>query len=239
MSEEVTTNPKFDRWGKACVDRNERLLIKGPKRKLSDMRRLSNLLIEFMRGFHTFRNLGPCVTFFGSARFRSDHHFYQSARLTAGLIADEGFTVMTGGGPGIMEAANRGAKDSGGTSVGCNITLPIEQKPNDYLDKFVEFDHFYVRKVMLLRYSCAFVVFPGGFGTLDEVFETITLIQTKKISNFPIVMMGLEFWEPLKSFIFDTLLENHTIGADDLNLLTFTDDPVYAMERIKTYAGCK
>lgn len=206
---------------------------------MSDLQRLSRIMVEFMRGFHTFRNLGPCVTFFGSARFHEDHPYYQQARRTAQLVSQAGFTVMTGGGPGIMEAANRGARDMHKPSVGCNITLPTEQKPNPYLDRFVEFNHFYVRKVMLLRYSCAFVVYPGGFGTLDEVFETITLIQTKKINNFPIIMMGVDFWQPLKSFVFDTLLENRTISPKDLQLVSFTDDPQSAIESIKTYAGCQ
>lgn len=225
----------FDPWGKACVDHNERLLIKGPDRRWEDMKRLSNIGLEFMSGFEAFRDLGPCVTFFGSARFREDHRYYDLARRTARLVAKLGLTVMTGGGPGIMEAANRGAKEAGGTSIGCNITLPLEQEPNSYLDQFVEFNHFYVRKVMLLRYSYAFVIMPGGFGTLDEVFETITLIQTKKISDFPITMMGLEFWQPLKNFIFDTLLKNNTISLNDLHLVHFTDDPEEAVMIIHRY----
>lgn len=134
-----------------------------------------------------------------------------------------------------MEASNRGAKEAGGPSVGCNITLPIEQAPNRYLDSFVEFNHFYVRKVMLLRYSYAFVVLPGGFGTLDEVFETITLIQTKKISNFPIVVMGNSFWPSMKSFIYDTMLKNSTISENDLKLVHFTDDSAEAISCIKHY----
>lgn len=228
----------FNPWGKASVNKHEQILLEGPRKRISDLRTLFHIIIEFIKGFHTFRNLRSCVTVFGSARFLEYHPYYQLAHQTASLLARSGFSIMTGGGPGIMEAANKGAREVGGLSLGCNITLPIEQKPNNYLDKFVEFDHFYIRKVMLLRYSCAFVVFPGGFGTLDEFFETLTLIQTKKISNFPIIMMGMDFWHPLKDFIFDTLLENHTINAHDIELISFTDDIDYTLERIITYAGC-
>ncbi|HXW60724.1 MAG TPA: TIGR00730 family Rossman fold protein, partial [Myxococcota bacterium] len=177
----VTKNKKnqnkgnqYDRWGKYWVKTSEKdqKLIEGPGRRTEDIRMLSSITMEFIKGFRTFYKVGPCVTFFGSARFREDHKYYHMARQTARLVARSGLTVMTGGGPGLMEACNRGAKDVGGRSVGCNITLPSEQKPNKYLDKFVEFDHFFVRKVMLLRYSYAFVALPGGFGTLDEVFET-------------------------------------------------------------------
>lgn len=227
---------RFDPWGKTCVDFTEWNLLEGKKTPLHDVRMLSKLVVEFLRGFHRFRNLRPCVTFFGSARFREGHQYYELARETAKLISRAGFTIMTGGGPGIMEAANRGAKEAGGTSVGCNIKLPSEQKPNDYLDHFVEFKHFYVRKVMLLKYSCAFVVFPGGFGTLDEVFETITLIQTKKIKNFPMVIMGTEYWQPLKNFIYETMLKNATIDQKDLQLVSFSDNPLDALAHIGIYA---
>jgi uncharacterized protein (TIGR00730 family) len=229
------SDEQFNPWGKACVDHNERLLIEGPKAKFADFKRLMHIFIEFMKGFHAFRKLDPCVTFFGSARFSEDHRYYDLARQTARFMARSGFAIMTGGGPGIMEASNRGAKEVGGVSVGCNITLPVEQKPNDYLDYFVEFDHFYVRKVMLIRYSYAFVALPGGFGTLDEIFETVTLIQTKKIKDFPMVMMGQDYWKPLKNFIFDTLLCDHTISAHDLKLLHFTDDPEEAVAIIRHY----
>jgi uncharacterized protein (TIGR00730 family) len=220
----------FDPWGKACVDLTERLLIDGPRRAIDDTLRVSNLMMEFLRGFHTFRDLGPCVTFFGSARFCEDHKYYSLAQSTAQKIASLGFTIMTGGGPGIMEAANRGAKAAGARSIGCNIMLPTEQKPNPYLDQFVEFKHFYVRKVMLLRYSYAFVIMPGGFGTMDEVFETLTLIQTKKIRKFPVVVMGSEFWQPLKAML-EMFLTQGTISQDDLSLLFFTDN----IEEAATY----
>jgi uncharacterized protein (TIGR00730 family) len=147
-------------------------------------------------------------------------------------MARAGFAVMTGGGPGIMEAANRGAREAGGRSVGCNIKLPREQHPNPYLDTFVEFDHFFVRKVMLVKYSQAFVVLPGGFGTLDEIFETATLIQTRKMSSFPIVALGNEYWEHLRSFIRRTMIDEGTISREDLELVTLVDSPEQAVERI-------
>lgn len=230
---------KFDSWGKASGDSSDKTLIEGARSPVNDFHRVSKIFWEFMRGFHAFRGLGPCITFFGSARFHNDHRYYALAQKTAQVLSRGGYAIMTGGGPGIMEAANRGATEEKGVSVGCNITLPTEQKPNQYLDFFVEFDHFYVRKVMLLRYSSAFVVMPGGFGTLDEVFETITLIQTKKISNFPIVVMGVDFWEPMKNFIFDTLLKHSTISETDLRLLHFTDDPEEAFTYIAQYAATK
>lgn len=229
------TAKKMDRWGKKSPDSNDKRLIKGPNRRLEDIRALFHIVWEFIRGFRAFYKLGPCVTFFGSARFKEDHRYYELARTTARLVAEAGLTIMTGGGPGIMEASNRGAKEVGGRSVACNITLPYEQNPNPYLDFFMEFDHFFIRKVMLLRYSHAFIVFPGGFGTLDEVFETITLVQTKKVSDFPIIMMGTEFWAPLKEFIVGTLLKNQTISEQDLHLLYFTNDPKDALACILSY----
>lgn len=216
---------EFDPWGKSCLDLTERLLIEGPRRRLDDIIRILKLMWEFLKGFHVLRNVGPCVTFFGSARFGPRHRYYALARETAKLVSHSGFTIMTGGGPGIMEAANRGAKDNGGQSVGCNIILPKEQSPNGYLDRFVEFHHFYVRKVMLLRYSYAFVVLPGGYGTMDEIFETITLIQTHKINKFPIVVMGLDFWLPLRELIEEGFVKDGTISQRDSKLLFYTDDP--------------
>jgi uncharacterized protein (TIGR00730 family) len=161
------------------------------------------------------------------------------ARVTARLLARYGFSIMTGGGPGIMEAANRGARDVRGVSVGCNITLPMEQKPNDFLDRFVEFNYFYARKVMLMRYSCAFLALPGGFGTLDEITEAVTLVQTKKITGFPIVLMGKDFWEPFRHFINETFVFHQTISESDLDLVYFTDDPADALSYIARYAETK
>ncbi|MBW1688799.1 MAG: TIGR00730 family Rossman fold protein [Deltaproteobacteria bacterium] len=188
---------------------------------------------EFLRGFRNLRRVGPCVTVFGSARFEEGHRYYQLAREMGRRIAQAGYTVMTGGVPGIMEAANRGARDVGGHSAGCNIRLPEEQEPNPYLDRFVEFDHFFVRKVMLVRYSKAFVVMPGGFGTLDEVFETMTLIQTGKIANFPIVALGSDYWGHLAEFARRALVHNETISPEDLDLVSITDSLDEAMEIIQ------
>lgn len=227
-------NGAYDPWGKGPSDAKDQKLIEGPKRRLEDLRMLSSISLEFVKGFRAFYRVGPCATFFGSARFHEDHQYYKLARETARKIAQAGFSIMTGGGPGIMEAANRGAREVGARSIACNISLPHEQEPNQYLDFFVEFNHFFVRKVMLLRYSFAFIVFPGGFGTLDEVFETVTLIQTKKINNFPIVIMGTDFWQPMKNFIFDTLLANKTISNEDLDLIYFTDDPEDALAFISS-----
>jgi len=177
------------------------------------------VFLEMLRGFEFFDFDGPCVTVFGSARFKEDHPYYQMARALGRRLAEAGYVVMTGGGPGIMEAANRGAKEAGGVSLGSNIILPHEQGANGYMDRFMEFDHFFVRKVMLVKYSCAFVVMPGGFGTLDEVFETLTLMQTDKIYDFPVIAMGTDYWRRLQGFLRETLLNESTIDPDDLQLL--------------------
>jgi uncharacterized protein (TIGR00730 family) len=162
---------------------------------------------------------------FGSARFGEGHPFYRLARELGARLARAGFTVMTGGGPGIMEAANRGARDVGGRSLGCNIELPREQKPNPYLDRWITFRHFFVRKLMLVKYSYAFVALPGGFGTLDEVFETATLIQTGKIEEFPLVFMGRDYWQPLLDFMRQRLLGWKTIDAEDYERIWVSDSP--------------
>lgn len=229
----------YDPWGKSSSDISDKLLIEGPRSPLVDIWRLIKICWEFGKGFHAFRHLGPCITFFGSARFGEDHPYYNLARVTARLLARYGFAIMTGGGPGIMEAANRGASEVRGVSIACNIKLPMEQKPNIYLDRFVEFKYFYVRKVMLIRYSCALLALPGGFGTMDEVTEVITLMQTKKITSFPVVLMGTEYWQPLKDFIYNTLLKRQTINESDLDLIHFTDDPAEALSYIARYAETK
>jgi uncharacterized protein (TIGR00730 family) len=210
-------------WGKRAASPREQQFLEGPRSRAQELIRVAGIATEFIKGFRTFHFLGPCVTVFGSARFTEEHPFYQEAQRLASQLAKHDLTVMTGGGPGIMEAANRGAREAGGISVGCNIQLPKEQEPNPYLDYWVEFEHFFVRKVMLLKYSCAFVAFPGGFGTLDEVFETATLIQTKKIMDFPLILFGSDYWNPLRSFIEDTLLANSTISAEDTSILHITD----------------
>ncbi|MGA1192213.1 MAG: TIGR00730 family Rossman fold protein [Bdellovibrionota bacterium] len=210
-------------WGKRSASPRAEQFLEGPRSRAQELIRVAGIATEFIRGFRTFHFLGPCVTVFGSARFTEAHPFYQEAQQLASRLAIDDLTVMTGGGPGIMEAANRGAREAGGLSVGCNIKLPKEQEPNPYLDYWVEFEHFFVRKVMLLKYSCAFVAFPGGYGTLDEVFETATLIQTKKIMNFPLILFGSDYWSPLKSFIEDTLLAKGTISSEDTSILYITD----------------
>ena len=185
-------------WGKFTRSVEERSFLAGPTWRLTELRRIVRIFFEFLRGFRSLHFVGPCVTVFGSARFPDGHRYYEMAReVGGGLGRRPGFTVMTGGGPGVMEAANRGAREAGGRSVGCNIELPHEQKPNPYLDFFLEFRYFFVRKVMLVKYSYGFVVLPGGFGTLDEIFETATLIQTGKIPGFPLVLMGSEYWKDL------------------------------------------
>ena len=170
----------------------EKQLYAGPQSRWKELRFTFRILWEFIQGFRALHFVGPCVTIFGSARFKEGHTYYQLAREMGAAVSFLGFTVMTGGGPGIMEAANRGAQEAGGRSVGCNIRLPLEQEPNPYLDRFVTIDHFFVRKVMLFKYSYAFIMLPGGFGTMDEFFEALTLIQTGKIQNFPLVVMGTE-----------------------------------------------
>jgi hypothetical protein len=197
--------------------------LSGPQARGSELRRLLRILMEFIRGFRVFHFVGPCVTVFGSARFGEGHRYYEVARGIGHQLADLGFTVMTGGGPGIMEAANRGAKEAGGRSVGCNIVLPMEQRPNRYLDRFVTFRYFFVRKVMLVKYSYAFVALPGGYGTFDEVFEALTLIQTGKIRNFPVVLVGRDYWQPLIAMFQNRLLAEGTIAEGDTALLSVVD----------------
>ena len=180
-------------WGKASATGEERRFLSGRRPRGLELWHTLRIFFEFIYGYRCLHFVGPCVTVFGSARFDEEHENYALAREMGRRIARAGFTVMTGGGPGIMEAANRGAKDVGGRSVGCNIELPVEQKPNAYLDRWVTFRHFFVRKMMLVKYSYAFVVMPGGFGTLDELFEAATLIQTGKIKSFPVILMGVEY----------------------------------------------
>jgi uncharacterized protein (TIGR00730 family) len=212
-------------WGKGTRDPNERYFLQGPHERRHELRQAFRIFGECLRGFRALHFVGPCVTVFGSARFREDHPFYGVGRSVGRHLAEAGFTVMTGGGPGLMEAANRGAREAGGRSVGCNIKLPVEQQPNAYLDRWVEFRYFFVRKLMLLKYSYAFVALPGGFGTLDEVFETLVLIQTKKIKDFPLILVGRDYWKPLTDFFGDRLLRNETISPGDVSLLSVTDSP--------------
>jgi len=228
----VTPGPDSALWGKSPASNEEEVFLRGPHERRFEALRAMRIFWEFIRGFRGLHFVGPCVTVFGSARFPEDHPHYVAARAMGRHLGRAGFTVMTGGGPGIMEAANRGARDVGAPSVGCNIKLPQEQDPNPYLDHWIDFRYFFVRKVMLVKYSYAFVVFPGGYGTLDEIFETLTLIQTGKIRNFPIVLMGVEFWTPLMSFITGTLLREGTISPEDPGRVLVTDSPEEAVRHI-------
>lgn len=201
----------------------DRRLLEGPRSRTNEFLRVLSICLEFIRGFQALHWLGPCVTVFGSARFQEDHRYYKLAREAGQEIAKRGFVVMTGGGPGIMEAANRGARDVNGRSVGCNIILPHEQQANRYIDKLVTFNFFFVRKVMLIKYSQAFVIFPGGFGTLDEAYEAATLVQTGKVFGFPLIFVGRDYWQPLFDFMRDTFLAEGTISPEDLQRMVLTD----------------
>ncbi|MFL0796736.1 MAG: TIGR00730 family Rossman fold protein [Cellvibrionaceae bacterium] len=217
------------------ANRGDKRLLQGPQKGWEDILRAFQIGMEFYRGFRKLRHLGDCVTVFGSARFEESHPYYQQAREVGRLLGGAGFSVMTGGGPGVMEATNRGAKEVGGYSVGCNIKLPKEQRPNAHLDLWTEFEHFYVRKVMLVKYSKAFVVLPGGFGTFDEVFETLTLIQTGMISRFPIVAIGSEYWQNLMDMVSDTMVDTGTIDKADMESVYVTDSPREAVDIILSY----
>ena len=206
----------------------------GPESAVTDLLRLVRIMREFLKGFRQLRSIGPCITFFGSARFSEDHRYYQLAKAAASEAGSRGFSVMTGGGPGVMEAANRGAKDVSALSIGCNIQLATEQRPNPYLDISTSFQHFFVRKVMLVRYSQAFIILPGGFGTMDEIFETATLVQTGKVRRFPIVLLGADYWTELIDFVRHKMVSCGTIGAFDLDSLVIFDDPVEALEYVIT-----
>ena len=200
----------------------DEVFLEEPRSRFREFITLIRVMRDFLRGFRVLHFVGPCVTVFGSARTKSDSPYYQLARKTGAAIAQLGFTVMTGGGPGIMEAANRGAKEVAGRSVGCNVELPMEQQPNRYLDRFVTLHYFFVRKMLLVKYSYAFVILPGGAGTLDELFEAITLIQTRKIKSFPVVIMGTEYWHDVLPFI-NKMAKAGMIAASDLDLVYATD----------------
>jgi uncharacterized protein (TIGR00730 family) len=219
---------------KNAFSQEEHSFLSGPRARWKEFKYTIGVVVQFIRGFRGLHFVGPCITVFGSARFNEDHEYYKQARELSSKLSTLGFTIMTGGGPGIMEAANRGAKDTGGLSIGCNIVLPHEQQPNPYLDKYVNIDYFFVRKELLRKYSNAFIVFPGGFGTLDEFFETVTLIQTKKTSHFPIIVIGSDFHQHLIQHV-EKMLEIGTISHDDMNLLLITDDIDDAVEHIRHY----
>lgn len=210
--------------------------LAGPQSRVAELFRILRILWEFIRGFRTLHFVGPCVTVFGSARVVDDHRYYALARETGAELARSGFTVITGGGPGVMEAANRGAKEAGGRSVGVNIVLPHEQAANKYVDVVLTFRYFFIRKVMLVKYSYAFVAMPGGYGTFDEIFEAATLIQTGKIKDFPLILMGVDFWTPLVEYMRAHLVGAGTIDEADLSMLHLTDSPQEAASIIRDAA---
>lgn len=214
---------------------SERRFLEGPRSRTRELFFIFKVLREFIRGFRKLHFIGPCVTVFGSARFKEDHPYYIKARELGAQLGNLGFTVLTGGGPGIMEAANRGAFETGGQSVGCNIILPHEQKENPYVHTSVEFRYFFVRKTLLIKYSYAFVCMPGGMGTLDELFEALTLIQTGKIQNFPVVLFGKDYWKKLTEML-DVMVQEKTISPEDLNLLLVTDSIEETIQHIRKYS---
>ncbi|MBR2649364.1 MAG: TIGR00730 family Rossman fold protein [Sediminibacterium sp.] len=216
------------------IPAKEHVYLEGPKPRIYELGFAFEVLWQFIKGFRTLHFVGPCITVFGSARFKEDHPYYKAAVQMGKAIADLGFTTMTGGGPGIMEAANRGAYENGGTSVGVNIKLPFEQHINPYVHKSITINYFFIRKVLLVKYSYAFIIMPGGFGTMDEYFETLTLVQTKTINDFPIVLFGKEYFQPLMDYC-AYMVEQGTISPEDMNLVLVTDDINEAVQHIQQY----
>jgi uncharacterized protein (TIGR00730 family) len=212
----------------------EHIYLQGPKSRGYELKFAWKVFTQFIKGFRILHFVGPCITVFGSARYKDDHPYYLQAVEFGKQIARSGFTTMTGGGPGIMEAANKGAFENGGQSVGCNIQLPFEQKANPYLHTSITFEHFFVRKTLLIKYSYAFIIMPGGFGTMDEFFETLTLVQTKTLTQFPIVLFGREYYKELMEAMNDMAVKG-TISKEDMNLVLMTDDISEAMEHIRHY----
>lgn len=214
--------------------KDEEKFLEGPRGRFIEFFFVLRVIREFVKGFRALHFVGPCITVFGSARFKEDHIYYKKAYDVGKKLAEAGVTVMTGGGPGIMEAANRGAFENGGISVGCNIELPFEQSANPYMHRWVNIKYFFVRKVLLIKYSFAFVVMPGGMGTMDELFETLTLIQTGIIKNFPVVVIGKEYFKPLDDLL-QKMLKEGTISEHDLDLLLVTDDIEEANQHVQNY----
>jgi uncharacterized protein (TIGR00730 family) len=218
---------------KKVINANEQFLS-GPNSRGKEFLFIFKVFFQFFRGFRNLHFVGPCITVFGSARFKEDNIYYKQAYQAGKSLAELGLSVMTGGGPGIMEAANRGAFEAGGESIGCTIKLPKEQHNNPYMTKFVRFDYFFIRKVLLTKYSYGFIVMPGGFGTLDELFETLTLIQTRTLHNFPVVVMGTDYYRDVIELL-PKMIQDKTISPDDLHLIKFTDDVDEAIDHIRTY----
>jgi uncharacterized protein (TIGR00730 family) len=197
--------------------------------------RIFRIMAEFVEGIEALSKLKQAVTIFGSARVRPGDIYYNKTELLARRLVENGFSVITGGGPGIMEAANKGAAEAGGQSVGLNIRLPYEQKPNPYANIVLEYKYFFVRKVMFVKYAVAYVILPGGFGTMDELFEALTLIQTKRIKPFPVILVGSEYWKGLIDWIKDTMFRRDKIDANDLDIIQIIDDPDEAVRHIKKF----
>lgn len=216
----------------ASPNQEEKYFLEGRHARGFELMRAIRIFLEVIKGFRALHFVGPSITVFGSARFTKDHPFYELAKQVGAEIAKRGFTVITGGGPGLMEAANFGAMEAEGKSVGCGIILPKEERPNEYLDRWVEFKYFFVRKLMLAKYSYAFIVMPGGFGTLDEFFEVATLIQTGKMQGFPVILLGRNYWEGLLSFLKGPVLAAGNISPSDIESIKITDDPVVALDWI-------
>lgn len=214
--------------------KDERKFLEGPRSRSFEFFFVIRVIFEFIKGFRALHFVGPCITVFGSARFKEDHEYYKKAYEIGKELAKSGVTVLTGGGPGIMEAANRGAFENGGISVGCNIQLPFEQHANPYMHRWVTIKYFFVRKVLLAKYSFAFIVMPGGLGTMDEFFEILTLIQTGIIRDFPVVVIGKKYFQPLQNML-NRMVEEKTISEKDLQLLLFTDDIEEASNYIQKY----
>ncbi len=233
----ASTEPNRSNWGKSSTQVfQDAKLLQGPQRRERELWNAIRMFRELIYGFRKLHFVGPCVTVFGSARFPETHPYYSQAREIGRYLVQAGFTVMTGGGPGIMEAANRGAKDvPNGRSIGCNIKLPNEQRPNPYLDHWIDFEHFFIRKLMLIKYSYAFIVCPGGFGTLDELFEVLTLIQTGKVKDFPVALVGRDYWAPGIEQL-RKLVAEKTIDPVDLDKLTISDDPQEVVQAITATA---
>jgi uncharacterized protein (TIGR00730 family) len=219
---------------KPIIPSKKPIYLEGPKNRRYELRFAWKVFAQLVKAFRTLHYIGPCITVFGSARFKEDNVYYQQAMEFGKRIAASGFTTMTGGGPGIMEAANRGAYEAGGMSVGCNIQLPFEQVGNRYVHRSFTFEHFFVRKTLLVKYSYAFVIMPGGFGTMDEFFETLTLIQTKSLTAFPVVLFGMEYYKELWEAMHD-MAKRGTISTEDMDLVLFTDDIGEAMDHIFKY----
>ncbi|MEI6817461.1 MAG: TIGR00730 family Rossman fold protein [Bacteroidota bacterium] len=224
-------NPYDQRIRKAFADKDWQEI------KTADTWQIFKIMSEFVRGFDQMAKIGPCVSIFGSARTKPDHHYYKLAEEIAYKLTLEGYGIITGGGPGIMEAANKGAKTAGGKSVGLNIELPFEQSANNYIDndKLLSFDYFFVRKLMFIKYAQGFVVLPGGFGTMDELFEALTLIQTNKIGKFPIILVNKKFWTGMMEWIKNTLIAEGKVGENDMDLFILVDTADETVKHINDF----